>query len=141
MNNIMQRMTAALGVAAMGTLISHETAQLSSDVGALQAGSSLPQFQNADKETLLGLYQQIQAHVNALADADMFTFTTVASVACALLALMLQRAPRRPASAPAPTQDTPAREPARLATASSGNAVGTSIAARDLNASPPSHRS
>jgi hypothetical protein len=64
----------------MGTLISHQTAQLSSDMGALQTGASMPRFQNADKETLLGLYQQIQAHLSALADADMFTVTTVASV-------------------------------------------------------------
>jgi hypothetical protein len=93
MNNIMQRMTAALGVAAMGTLISHETAQISADMGALHAGSSMPQFQDSDKQALLGLYQQLQAHVHALADADMFTVTTVASVGCALLALMLKKAP------------------------------------------------
>jgi EmrB/QacA subfamily drug resistance transporter len=122
MNNIMQRMTAALGVAAMGTLISHETAQLSADMGALRAGSSMPQFQSLDKQALLGLYQELQAHVNALADADMFTVTTVASVGCALLALLLKKAPRRPASAPARTQDAPAARPARLTTVSAGSA-------------------
>jgi hypothetical protein len=58
----------------------------------------MPRFQNADKETLLGLYQQIQAHLSALADADMFTVTTVASVVCALLALMLKEAPSRRAA-------------------------------------------
>jgi hypothetical protein len=118
MNNIMQRMSAALGVAAMGTLISRETAQLSSDLGALQTGSSMPQFQNADTRTLLGLYQQFEDHVHAMADADMFAVTTAATAACALLALMLKKAPR-PASAQAPTPDAPAQEPAKPARARS----------------------
>jgi hypothetical protein len=54
---------------------------------------------------------------------------------------LLLQGPCRPASASAPRWDAPVREPARLATASSGNAVGTKIAARDLNALPPAHRS
>jgi hypothetical protein len=58
----------------------------------------MPRLQNADKETLLGLYQQIQPHLSALADADMFTVPTVASVVCALLALMLKKAPGRQAA-------------------------------------------
>jgi EmrB/QacA subfamily drug resistance transporter len=126
MNNIMQRMSAALGVAAMGTLISHETAQLTSDMGALQTGASKPPFQNADTQTLLGLYQQFQAHVHAIADADMFTVTTAATLACALLALMLKKAPRRPAPTPTPKRpnDPPAREPDRLAAATGGHVGG-----------------
>ena len=130
MNNIMQRMTAALGVAAIGTLISHETAQVTVDLGALQTGSSEPRFQNADPQTLLILYQQFQAHVQAIADADMFAVTTVATLVCALLALMLKKAPRQPTPPPPPPptrkrpSDTPAREPDELAGTTGGHGGG-----------------
>jgi EmrB/QacA subfamily drug resistance transporter len=109
MNNIVQRLTSALGVAAMGIVISRETAQLAADTGALQTASHLPAYRHADKETLLGLYQMTEAHVRAWADADMFLLATVATAVCALLALMLRRTPSRAGAAPSRTGATPSR--------------------------------
>ncbi|WP_051341725.1 MDR family MFS transporter [Pseudonocardia spinosispora] len=105
MNNIMQRMSSALGVAAMGILLTREGAQLSASAGSLQTTSALPQFQHADQLTLLGLYQQTQAHVQATADADMFMAAAAATAVCAGLALMLRRASKR--AAPAAATSTP----------------------------------
>jgi EmrB/QacA subfamily drug resistance transporter len=119
-NNIMQRVSSALGVAAMGVLISRQTAQASADLGALQTAHSTGLSPTGDRQALLGLYELTQAHVAAIADSDMFLVAAAASAGCALLALLLRRAPARPPTpaplAPRPVQvaagPAPSRPPA-----------------------------
>jgi hypothetical protein len=114
MNNIMQRMSSALGVAAMGVLINRETAQASADVGARLTPASLPpQFQNLDQAGLLDLYQYVQNHVQAVADGDMFLVAATATGVCAVLALFLRRPRARTATAPASTAARVTRSPQR----------------------------
>jgi len=106
MNNIMQRMSAALGVAAMGVLINRQTAQASADLGALQTGSSPTRLQDLDPTGLLRLYEYVQAHVQATAESDMFMVAGAATAGCTLLALLLRKPPARRAPAattPGPT--------------------------------------
>jgi EmrB/QacA subfamily drug resistance transporter len=116
MNNIMQRLTSALGVAAMGVVISRETAQLSADSSALITDRTVPGYADADPQSLLGLYQLVQAHIQALADGDMFLIATAASVGCAALALLLRPTPGRrtaptpprpPSTESSPTESSP----------------------------------
>jgi len=114
-NNIMQRMSSALGVAAMGVLINRETAQASADVGARLTPSALPaQFQNLDQAGMVRLHIYVQNHVQAMADGDMFLVAATATGICALLALLLRKPPARafaPATPPPPTKPVPAGAP------------------------------
>jgi EmrB/QacA subfamily drug resistance transporter len=105
MNNVMQRAASALGVAIVGVIVSRSSAQLTSDMSALQTPTSLPQYRDADQETLAGLYQQTQGHIQATADGDAFLVTAGLAVVAALLVLMLKKPPR-PTSPPSGTPDT-----------------------------------
>jgi len=115
MNNIMQRMSSALGVAAMGVLINRETAQASADVGARLTPSALPaQFQNLDQAGMVRLHIYVQDHVQAMADGDMFLVAATATGICALLALLLRKPPARafaPATPSPPAKPVPAGAP------------------------------
>ncbi|WP_051341741.1 DHA2 family efflux MFS transporter permease subunit [Pseudonocardia spinosispora] len=108
MNNVVQRVASALGVAIMGILVSRVKAQLSSDTGSLQTASTLPQYQNADQAKLLGLYKTAQLHVQAMSYADMFIATGAATGVGVLLVLMLKKPPP---STPQPAQPTVPSEP------------------------------
>ncbi|HEY2205514.1 MAG TPA: DHA2 family efflux MFS transporter permease subunit [Pseudonocardia sp.] len=111
LNNVMQRVASALGVAAMGVLVARESAQLSSDRAALETTATMPQYAGAGQETLLGLYQQTQLRVQALSYADMFIATAGATLIGVVLVLMLRRPPPAPAAVPTP------RPPDRTGTA------------------------
>jgi len=112
MNNVMQRAASALGVAIVGVVVSRSSAQLTADTSALQTARSLPQFRDADQETLAGLYQQTQGHIQAMADANAFILTAGLAVIGCLLVLMLKKPPRPPASRTAPPSSPPApRDP------------------------------
>lgn len=102
MNNVVQRVASALGVAVMGILVSRAQAQLSSDTGSLQTGSTLPQYQDADQKTLMSLYKTAQLHVQAMSYADMFMATGGAAAVGVLLVLMLKKPPPASARAPEP---------------------------------------
>jgi hypothetical protein len=106
MNNIMQRMSSALGVAAMGILITQQTAQVTADTGALLTPRNAPQYQGASQETLYQLYEYVQARVAAVADSDMFLTATAATAVCGLLALMLKKPPSRAARSTPPARPT-----------------------------------
>ncbi|WP_051342611.1 DHA2 family efflux MFS transporter permease subunit [Pseudonocardia spinosispora] len=92
-NNVVQRVSAALGVAVMGIVLSRVNAQLSSDTSSLQTVTTLPQYESADRQTLLGLYKTAQTHVQATSYADMFVLTGGAAVVGVLLVLMLRKPP------------------------------------------------
>jgi hypothetical protein len=109
MNNVMQRAASALGVAVVGVIVSRSTAQLTSDTSALQTPWAFPRYSDADRQTLLGLYSQTQAHIQATADADAFLVTAGLAVVAAVLVLMLRKPP--PPAAPttgSPASSTPA---------------------------------
>jgi hypothetical protein len=99
----------------MGVLINRESAQASADVGARLTTASLPpQFRNLDQTGLLGLYEYVQNHVQAVADGDMFLVAATATGLCAALALLLRKPPARtpaPAPAAAPATRAPHRAP------------------------------
>ncbi len=107
LNNIAQRVSSSLGVAGMGVLVSSQTAQLSADQGALlQSNSSLPQVQQLQEQgqgALLGLWQQIQLHVQGMAYSDVFLVCAALTGLSVLLAIGL----RKPV-AQAPVVEAPA---------------------------------
>jgi EmrB/QacA subfamily drug resistance transporter len=108
MNNIMQRAASALGVAVIGVIVSRSSAQLSADTGALQTPTSLPQYRDADPQTLAGRYFQTQGHIHAMADANAFLVTAVLAVIGTVLVLML----KKPSRSPAPPITAPSSSPA-----------------------------
>jgi EmrB/QacA subfamily drug resistance transporter len=104
LNNVMQRVASALGVAAMGVLVTRETAQLTSDKTALQTTATMPSMAGADQAALAGLHQQTAYRVQALSYADMFIVVALATGVGVLLVLLLRRPP-----VPGPeTGETPA---------------------------------
>jgi MFS family permease len=119
MNNVMQRAASALGVAIVGVIVSRSSAQLTADTSALQTGTSLPQFREADQETLAGLYKQTQGHIQAMADGNAFLITAGLAVIGCLLVLMLKKPPRPPAP-PATAPSSPPASSDRQS-ASNGN--------------------
>jgi EmrB/QacA subfamily drug resistance transporter len=103
MNNVMQRAASALGVAIVGVIVSRSSAQLTADTNALQTPNSMPQYRDADRQSLTGLYLQTQGHIQAMADANAFLVTAGLAVIGTVLVLMLKRPPRSPAP---PTTET-----------------------------------
>jgi EmrB/QacA subfamily drug resistance transporter len=128
-NNIVQRLTAALGVAVMGVLVSHEGAQLSSDTGAMLSAGTDPGAQHPDARSILAFHEAFQAHVQAAAIRDMFLAATVITAACAALALLLRRSPaagaRSPGGAPRPRTPESTARPATAHTRESSASART----------------
>jgi EmrB/QacA subfamily drug resistance transporter len=109
-NNITERVSSSLGLAATGALVSDQSAQLSADQGALLQSGNLPpavqQFVQQGSTGLNELYQQMQLRVQAMAYADVFFIAAVATGACLLIALTLRK-PRPMASQHAHHPRTP----------------------------------
>jgi len=99
-NNIAQRVSSSLGLAGMGALVNHQSAQLSANQSMLVSGNStLPQLQQFEKSGtggLLGLWQQIQLQVEAMAYSNVFLVAAILTGICVLLAVMLRK-PQPPA--------------------------------------------
>jgi EmrB/QacA subfamily drug resistance transporter len=93
MNNVMQRVASALGVAAMGVLVTRMNAQLTADVGALQTARTLPKLNGANQSQLMAFFQQSQFRVQAMTYADMYIATACLSGLGVLLVLMLKKPP------------------------------------------------
>ena len=91
------------------TLVSHQSAQLTADQGALPRRGDLPpavqQFADQGPTGLYSLYQQLQLHVQAIAYADVFLIAAALTGACVLLAVTLRKP--APAAAPSPTAEPP----------------------------------
>jgi EmrB/QacA subfamily drug resistance transporter len=109
-NNIAQRVSASLGLAGMGALVTHQSAELSANQSMLVSGNStlpqLQQFEQSGRGGMLGLWQQIQLHVQAMAYSNVFLVATILTGACVLLAVSLRKP--RPVPAPAPSTVAPA---------------------------------
>jgi len=125
-NNIAQRVCSSLGLAGMGALVSHQSAQLTADQGALLQQGDLPpavqQFADQGPTGLYELYEQLQLHVQAIAYADVFLIAAALTGACALLAVTL----RKPAPA-APTAEPPRTAAAAPAAATPPAAVPPAV--------------
>ncbi|MGH3586723.1 MAG: DHA2 family efflux MFS transporter permease subunit, partial [Pseudonocardia sp.] len=116
-NNVVQRTSAALGIAVLTALLTNTQAQTMADRAALvPANATPPVIGPAGTPPLLGLsawYQQINVQVYVVALDDIFLITTVISVLGVLGALLLRshvRTPLDQGGAP------PARETAQEST-------------------------
>jgi EmrB/QacA subfamily drug resistance transporter len=97
-SQIAQRVSNALGVAALGALSTVQQAQLYSDRSALLTGNGpnvLPQVQAMQQQGgeagLLPLWQQLQTEVMAQAYSNIFLVTTVGSLVGLILTFFLKR--------------------------------------------------
>ncbi|WP_051341862.1 DHA2 family efflux MFS transporter permease subunit [Pseudonocardia spinosispora] len=105
MNNVMQRVASAMGVAAMGALVTRADAQLTADRGAVLTPTSLMGLPGGREAAysasvgrpdsmLAGLYEGLSHEVQALAYADMFIALAGVSLVGLVLALFMRRPPR-----------------------------------------------
>jgi EmrB/QacA subfamily drug resistance transporter len=110
MNNVVQRGSAAFAVAIVGVLVSRSNAQLQVDENALQTLRKMPRLADADRSSLLGLYQHGMGQIQAKADGNAFLMTAFAALIGVGLVWMLKKPPMTPAQ-PAPsaadTEDLP----------------------------------
>jgi EmrB/QacA subfamily drug resistance transporter len=121
LNNIAQRVSGSLGLAAMTAIASTQQNQLMADHSALvQSNSSLPQVREAVGEgttALYAIYQQLQIKVTAGAYSDVFYVTAIVTAVGVVLGLLMRRPQPTPTTAPAePTARTTDAEPAPSAT-------------------------
>jgi EmrB/QacA subfamily drug resistance transporter len=108
-NNVVQRTTAALGLAVLTAMVTNQQAQQIGDRTALiPAGAPMPQLgaQADEMSGLLAVYQQTQTHVFVSAINDMYIVTAIVTAAGVVLALMLHHGP--PQAVP---EEAPAAEP------------------------------
>jgi MFS family permease len=104
-NNIAQRVSAALGLAGMGALVTHQSAELAANQSMLvSSNSTLPQLQQfgQSQSGLLGLWQQIQLHVEAMAYSNVFLVAAILTGVCVLLAVSLKKPQPATAAVTAP---------------------------------------
>jgi EmrB/QacA subfamily drug resistance transporter len=99
-NNAVQRVTAALGLAVISAMVSHSQAQIMQDRSSLlsAANPANPELRSVLHDGVAGLhplYQRIQVNALASAYSDAFLIIAMATAVGALLALLL----RTPASA------------------------------------------
>jgi EmrB/QacA subfamily drug resistance transporter len=111
MNNVVQQMSSALGLAVMTVLATRTHAQLSADRAALVPNTphELSTF-GIDPDSLLslyGLYKQLELQVLAQAYSDVFMIAALLTVAALLLAFFLRK--------PAAFEDDPAPAAAPVA--------------------------
>jgi MFS family permease len=95
-NNVVQRTTAALGLAVLTAMVTDQQAQQIGDRTALiPAGARTPQLggQADGMSGLLAVYQQTQTHVFVSAINDMYIVTAIVTAAGVVLALMLHHGP------------------------------------------------
>ena len=144
-NNVVQRTTAALGLAVLTAMVSNQQAQQIEDRTALvPSGVPMPQLgapTDGGVAGLLAVYQETQTQVFVSALNDMYIVTAVITAAGVVLALMLHHgpapaAPEDPAPAPA-TRAEP--EPATRRTRATATGARRTPAA-DGRVVPPSRR-
>jgi len=97
-SQIAQRVSNALGVAALGALATTQQAQLYADRSLLLTGTgpnALPQVQSMQQQGgqagLLPLWQQLQTNVMAESYSNIFLVTTVGSVVALVLTFFIKR--------------------------------------------------
>ena len=114
LNNIVQRVSSSIGLAAMGALVTNTQAQLVAGQSALiEQNSALPaivKMRQQGTSALYGYYQQVQAHALAGAYGAVFLVAAALTAACVLLALRL----RKPVVTPAPEPVTAPPVPAGI---------------------------
>ena len=119
-NNVVQRTTAALGLAMLTAMVSDQQAQQIEDRTALiPAGTPMPQLGPDAGEGVAGLlavYQETQNQVFVSALNDMYIVTAIVTAAGVVLALMLHHGPA-PAAPQDPTPEAREPEPAAEAAA------------------------
>jgi EmrB/QacA subfamily drug resistance transporter len=103
-NNIVQRASAALGLAVMTVLFTARQAQMWADQAALLPGHGGPAamraFADGGRTSLLGYYQALQVAVTARALSDMFLIAAVLTAAGIGLAFLMRSSPQPVAAAP-----------------------------------------
>jgi len=111
LNNLVQRVSGSIGLAAMTVIADNRQSQIMADrSGLLPASSSLVQVQQALQEgstALYGIYQQLSLHVMAAAYSDVFYVCAIVSAVGVFLALDMRK-PQPPATAPQPEPTAPA---------------------------------
>jgi EmrB/QacA subfamily drug resistance transporter len=121
-NNVVQRTTAALGLAVLTAMVTNQQAQQIGDRTALiPAGAPMPQLGggvDGGMSGMLAVYQQTQTHVFVSAINDMYIVTAIVTAAGVGLALMLhhgppQAVPEEVAPAVVIQEAGPAAEPGR----------------------------
>ena len=116
-NNVVQRTTAALGLAILTAMVTNQQAQQIEDRTAMiPTGTPMPRLGAGTDGGFAGLYavyQQTQTQVFVTALNDMYIVTAIITAAGVVLALMLHHgpAPAAPADPAAPTP-APAAQPA-----------------------------
>ena len=130
MNNVAQRVSSSVAVAAFGGLIASQQAQLLADRGGLLGNdvNSLPQLQSAAAQGpsgLLAIYLQLQKYVVTESYANAFLVVSIMCAGGVLLALMLRSGPPQTA----PTQAAPAQPAPAPATAAPVDAMAAPAAA------------
>jgi EmrB/QacA subfamily drug resistance transporter len=118
-NNVVQRTTAALGLAILTAVLTTQQAQLLADRGGLveaSAAGHLPRPGTGAEAGFAGvyaLYQQTNTQVFVAALDELFVITAILTVVGVVLALMLRSGPVPAAGGPA--APAPAAEPAKPA--------------------------
>jgi EmrB/QacA subfamily drug resistance transporter len=110
LNNLVQRVSGSIGLAAMTVIADNRQSQIMADrSGLLPASSSLVQVQQALQEgttALYGIYQQLSLHVMAAAYSDVFYVCAIVSAVGVFLALDMRK-PQPPATAAQPEATAP----------------------------------
>jgi hypothetical protein len=112
LNNVAQRVSASLGLAVFGGLLTAQQAQLMADRSSLIATgpNALPEVAAAQEQGPAGMYamyQQLQQAVITTSYANMFLVVTWLCLVAVALAFLLRHGAARPASAapPAPPEE------------------------------------
>ena len=126
-NNIAQRVSGALGLAALTALATNQQNQLSADRFALiPANSQLPAVQEMARQgsgALLGYYRQLNVAVTAGAYSNVFIVCCLMTSAAVLLALLLRNGVATPTVPADPAQgDVTSPPPSRAVTEPAGAA-------------------
>ena len=112
-NNVVQRTTAALGLAVLTAMVTDQrTQQLEDRTALIPPGAPIPQLGPGVDGRLAGLYtiyQQTQTQVFVTAINDMYIVTAIVTAAGVVLALMLRHGPVPP-EPEMPARDRPARD-------------------------------
>ena len=130
-NNVVQRTTAALGLAVLTAMVSNQQAQqIENRTALIPQGTPMPQFgPGADGGVggLLAVYQETQNQVFVSALNDMYIVTAIITAAGVVLSLMLHHGPAPaqaadPGAVPAGQPATPAAPDPDQVSGSNGSA-------------------
>ncbi|WP_084211437.1 DHA2 family efflux MFS transporter permease subunit [Pseudonocardia acaciae] len=109
LNNVVQRVSASLGLAVFGGLITAQQAQFMADRGSMMSSgpNALPEIAEAEQrgpEGLLPYYMQLQKDATTTAYANMFIMVTGLCVVGVVLAFLLRHGKATRAAAPPPPE-------------------------------------